>query len=194
MIIGGEEMAKYKILKDREIYDENLQFTGERFKKIKYFVKEYISELTKQDSKVFLLDSFWSRQRYLRFKDSRYRKEIERRYHMKLSVDDFLNKDDIFEYMNHKEVNIMKVKSIEGYMSAAELFTVIVSKINEDLSGDERAYILINDFILEHLDEGEFLDLYMRIDKERIKFFVLNNKEDLPRGLQTIINKIIEVD
>lgn len=187
-------MTSYDILKNDEIYNVNLQVTGQNSKKIKYYVMEYIKKLSESNIKVFLLDSFWSREKYKRFKDSRYRREIERRYHIKLSVDDFLNKDNIFEYMNDVYTNIIKVKSLMGYMSAAELFTVIVSKINQDLANEDKVYIFINDFILEHLDEGEFLDLYMQIDKEKIKFIVFNNEQSLPKGLRSIINEIIEIN
>lgn len=186
-------MTNYDIVRHKEILNENISFQGSDAKKLKYYVREYITYLSQNNSKIFLLDSLWSQKKYLRYKGSRFRKEIERRYHIKLSVDDFMKKENIFEYMNDKEINIMKVKSVVGFMSAAELFPVIISKINDDLLEDN-AYIFINDFVLESLSQGEFLDLYTRINKDKIKFFVMNNELPLPEGLKKIIDKVIEID
>lgn len=185
-------MTNFEALKNCNIYDKNLLFIGDDNGKVKRYVKEYISLLNQRNNKVFLLDSFWSSRKYKRYRSSRYLKEIERRYHIKLSADDFLAKDNVFNYMNERNIKIMKVKSITGFMSAAELFPVILSKINQDI-GENKAYILINDFVLEHLNEGEFLDIYMGINKERIKFFVFHNREKLPEGLSAIIDEVVRV-
>lgn len=186
-------MTNYDIVRTKEIVNKNILFQGSDANRIKYCIREYISHLSQNNSKIFLLDSFWSQKKYLRYQGLRYRKEIERRYHIKLSVDDFMNKRNIFNYMNDKEINIMKIKSVAGYMSAAELFPVIISKINDDLM-DQKAYIFINDFILECLSQGEFLDLYMKINNDKMKFFVMNSQLPLPEGLKRIIDEVIEID
>ncbi|MTI47486.1 hypothetical protein [Sporosalibacterium faouarense] len=185
-------MTNYEVINWEDILNRNILFQGANSTKVKHYIREYITELTEKDFKVFLLDSFWSPRKYSRYQSSRYRREIERRYHIKLSADDFLKSENIFRYMDEKEINIMKVKSIAGYMSAAELFPVIISKINEDIENDT-AYILINDFILEHLQHGEFLDLYMGMNKEQIKFFVFNEEEEIPESLAAIIDAEIEI-
>lgn len=186
-------MKNYDIVCNKEILNKNILFQGSDINKLKYYIKEYISYLSQNSSKIFLLDSFWSQKKYSRYKSSRYIKEIERRYHIKLSVDDFMEKQNIFEYMNDKEINIMKVKSVMGYMSAAELFPVIISKVNDDLL-ENSVYIFINDFILKSLSEGEFLDLYMKINKDKIKFFVMNCELPLPEGLKRIIDEVIKIN
>ena len=186
-------MTNYDNVCNEEILSQNILFQGSDDNKLKHYIRQYTSYLSQNNSKIFFLDSFWSQKKYLRYKGSRYKKEIERRYHIKLSVDDFMKKLNIFDYMDDKEMNIMKVKSVIGYMSAAELFPVIMSKINNDLKEDN-AYIFINDFVLESLRQGEFLDLYMKINKDKVKFFIKNNEKPLPEGLERIIDKTIEID
>ncbi|WP_425447988.1 hypothetical protein [Dethiothermospora halolimnae] len=182
-----------ELFKAQDIYNKNILFTGKNNKKIEAYIKKYIKGLSKDGNYIFLLDSFWSKERYHRFKGSRYLKEIERRYHIKLSVDDFMQKENIFDYMDNKEINILKVKSIIGYMSAAELFPVIISKINNDIKGNN-AYILINDFVLEELDDDAFLDLYTSINNQNINFFVYNKNKSLPKNLTMIIDDIIKAE
>ena len=80
--------------------------------------------------------------------------------------------------MNLENVNIAKVKSIEGYMSAAELFPVIVSKVNETIK-DSKAYILINDFVLDEVKEETFNKLIKNIDTNHVKFIVINKDNDV---------------
>lgn len=173
-----------------EIKEFNTYFKGNDYGKIKSSVKNYISYLS-NDNKVFLLDSFWTKDYYERFKRSRYISEIERRYHVKLSVEEFLNKDNIIKYMNDKNLNIIKVKSIEGYMSAAELFPVIVSKINETVMKD-KVYIFINDFVLEYLNEETFNNLIKNINRDLIKFIVISKNDDV-KLLSEVIDKEIVV-
>ena len=180
------------VISNETIKKSNLLFIGENDNLIKREIKKYIEELAKSGHKIFLLDAFWSKERYVRFKGSRYKREIERRYHVKISVEDFLQGDNIFDYMDSKETNILKVKSILGYMSAAELFPVILSKINEDLR-DEKVHIFINDFILNTISEEEFMSLYMGINKDKIKFFAYCESNDIPNSLNSIIEHNIEV-
>jgi len=175
-----------------EIVDKTVYFSGNDYDKIKIVVKDYIGYLSKNNNKIFLLDSFWSKDYYDRFKRSRFLKEIERKYHIKISVEEFLNKDNIIEYMNSKNVNIAKVKSIEGYMSAAELFPVIVSKVNETIK-DSKAYILINDFVLDEVKEETFIKLIENIDTNHVKFIVINKDNDVG-FVSNIIDSEISVD
>lgn len=175
------------------LMDKNVLIIGDNFNSVKRCIKDYITELSNKNHKIFLLDSFWTKETYKRFLQSRYRKEIERRYHIKLSVDDLLKTENVFEYMNNKEINIMKVKSIVGFMSAAELFPVVLSKINEDLR-DEKVHIFLNDFVLEHLDGKEFADLYKDINHEQIKFIIINKRIDIVKPLLKTIDEIIRLN
>lgn len=170
-----------------ELTNKTVYFNGNDYNKVKKIVKNFITHLSKNNIKVFLLDSYWSKDYYNRFKHSRYLNEIERRYHLKISVEEFLNKDNIINYMNKKNTNIIKVKSIEGFMSAAELFPVIVSKIQENII-NEKVYILINDFVLEHINEETLDKLIDSINTDTIKFIIISKRGNINK-----ISKIIEV-
>lgn len=161
-----------------EIVDKTVHFSGDDYNKIKTVVKDYIAYLSRNNNKVFLLDSFWSKDYYDRFKKSRFLNEIERKYHIKISVEEFLSKDNIIKYMDEKKVNIAKVKSIEGYMSAAELFPVIVSKVNETIK-ENKAYVLINDFVLDEVSKETFDKLIQEIDTSLVKFIVISKEKDV---------------
>ncbi|MTI68465.1 MAG: hypothetical protein FH753_17940 [Firmicutes bacterium] len=174
------------------IKDKDILLLGNDYKKVKRKVKEYITEFSKMNHKIILLDSFWSEKKYDRFINSRFRKEIERRYHIKLSVQDFLDKENVFEYMNDKEINIIKIKSINGYMSAAELFPVILSKINEDVSEDI-VHLYLNDFVLKNLTEGEFLSLENEIKHDYVKLIVANKNQEIIKPILEYIDHIEKI-
>ena len=161
-----------------EIVDKTIYFNGNDYEKVKKAVKDYIAYLSKNNDKIVLLDSFWSKDYYERFKRSRFLKEIERKYHIKMSVEEFLNKENIIEYMDNKNVNIVKVKSVEGFMSAAELFPVIVSKVNENIK-DNKAYILINDFVLDQVSEETLIKLIENINTDLLKFIVISKNNEV---------------
>lgn len=174
--------------------DKNVLFTGDDARRVKNKVKDFITLLSSKGYKVFLLDAFWSEERYRRFVYSRYRDEIERRYHIKLSVNDFLQQDNVFEYMKDRNINILKVKSITGYMSAAELFPVIISKINQDITQGEKAYVLINDFVLQHLSGWEFNNIYEQIDGRQIKFIFLSIDQPVVKAFWKVIDENIIIN
>lgn len=173
------------------MYDKNVLFLNNDFNKAKIDVKKYIIDLSKQGKKVVLLDSFWSKEKYSRFISSPYKENIEKRYHIKLSVEDFLEKNDLIEYMNNKNISIIKVKSIIGFMSAAELFPVIISKLNT-IRSEETIHVLLNDHILDNLEWQEVINAVDSVDKDKIKFIVLSSKDGIDKELvekyESIIN------
>lgn len=173
----------------KSILNKNVYFYG-NYKKVKQSVKKYIEFLSKGNGKVILLDSYWTMEYYKRFKRSRYLKEIERRYHIKVSVEKFLQKHNIIDYMNHKNINILKVKSIEGFTSAAELFPFILNKINKSLK-DETVYILLNDFVLDYLSDEEFRSLNKTINNNLIKYIVISKKRPKDYILDKVEHEIL---
>ena len=159
--------------------DKNILFTNRDYKEAKRQVKEHLINLSKNNEKIILLDSFWSKYKYNRFMNSKYKKQIERKYHIKMSVQDFLKEENILYFMNERKLNIIKVKSILGYMSAAELFPVLISKINDDFK-EEQVHILINDFILDSLTKEEMKTILNEINFHNIRLVIMTNKPDIP--------------
>lgn len=178
-------------ISNKDIYNKNVLLLNRDYNKSKIDVKNHIIELSKRNQKVVLLDSFWSKEKYNRFKSSEYKENIERKYHIKISVEDFLFRDNLIEYMNEKNINIVKVKSIIGYMSASELFPVIMSKLNEIIQ-DEIIHVLLNDHILDNLKWNEVVNTINSVNKNTIKFIVITNRNNIPKELvekcQIIIN------
>ncbi|MBS4539099.1 hypothetical protein GOQ27_11540 [Clostridium sp. D2Q-11] len=175
-----------------ELYNKSVLFLNNDYNKAKIEAKNYIIKLSKNNQKVILLDSFWSKEKYNRFKNSKYKENIEGRYHIKLSVEDFLSRDNLIEYMNEKNINIIKIKSILGYMSAAELFPVIISRLNSVIK-DETIHVLINDYVLENLEWSEVVNALNSVNKNNIKFIVITNRDAIPTELvekcEIVMNK-----
>ncbi|MGO1367816.1 MAG: hypothetical protein ACTHVE_02265 [Senegalia sp. (in: firmicutes)] len=171
------------------MYDNNVVFFNEDFSKAKKEAKKYILELSKRGKKIVLLDSFWSKEKYSRFIASPYRENIEKRYHIKLSVEDFLSEDNLIEYMNERKVNIIKVKSIIGFMSASELFPVIVSKL-DTINTKESIHVLLNDYILENIELKEIINVLNSLDKSKIKFIILSSKQEMIKELDANVSII----
>ncbi|MBS4536752.1 hypothetical protein GOQ29_14100 [Clostridium sp. D2Q-14] len=166
----------------KDIYNKNVLLLNNDYNKSKISVKNYIIESSKRNQKVILLDSFWSKEKYSRFKSSTYKENIERRYHMKISVEDFLYDDNIIEYMNAKNINIVKIKSIVGYMSAAELFPVIMSKLDEIIE-DECVHVLLNDHVLDSLKWNEIVKVINSVNQNNIRLIVLTDRDNIPKEL-----------
>jgi len=173
------------------MYDKNVLFLNSNIKQAEIDAKKYIIELSKQGKKIVLLDSFWSKEKYSRFISSPYKSNIEKRYHIKISVEDFLQKDNLVDYMNRKDINIVKIKSIVGFMSAAELFPVIISKLNT-IESDESIHVLVNDYILDNLEWSQIKDAIHSVDKNKIKFIILSSKDEIGKEIvekyESIIN------
>jgi hypothetical protein len=93
--------------------------------------------------------------------------------------------------MNKKDINIVKIKSIVGFMSAAELFPVIISKLNT-IESDESIHVLVNDYILDNLEWSQVKDAIYSVDKNKIKFIILSSKDEIGKEIvekyESIIN------
>ena len=165
----------------------NLAFVGLPWSGNKQALRKYIHFLS-QNEKVIIIDSEGDMESYNRFKKIKKIEQFQSRYHMKLSANDFIYSNNIFNKMDEKSISILKIKSIDGIMSAGELFPVIMQKIeSERFSTRQKINIILNQSTIKHISSEEFEAAYLKFGCDVYRFiFLCESLMDLP---QTMVDK-----
>ncbi|MBZ4644613.1 MAG: hypothetical protein PWR27_2143 [Petroclostridium sp.] len=163
-----------KVLDNLYNFNKNIAFLGLPWSGHKYALRKYIKYLS-QKEKVIIIDSEGDINQYKRFKNSKYVRQFEKKYHLKLSAGDFFCIPNIISEMNQRGINILKIKSIDRIMYAGELFAVIMRKLDTDnRCYNERLNIVLNKFTIDLIPDEEFSNTYCGIQMENFKYIFLH--------------------